>query len=174
MYKNGDYKEYFDVNDMRVFGFFDQYRFLSNFHQCLVKYDGNIWPSSEHAYMVAKCKIISDEPNYLGGDGTYYNHTHHSDIVDMTCSQVKKWGQKVELRDEWEQIKIGVMFQINLDKYIRNLDIREKLLDTGDRFLIEANNWNDPFWGYDVKKKQGENNLGKILMKIRDILKNGK
>ena len=42
------------------------------------------------------------------------------------------------------------------------------LMDTGDAELIEGNNWNDTFWG--VCNNAGENNLGKLLMKIRAAL----
>jgi len=43
------------------------------------------------------------------------------------------------------------------------------LLQTGDEELIEGNKWGDRFWG--VCKGKGKNNLGKILMKIRDVYK---
>ncbi len=34
--------------------------------------------------------------------------------------------------------------------------------------ITEWNNWNDKFWGKDIITKEGENNLGKLLMRIRD------
>lgn len=166
-YKNGDYKRYYTVDENRVFGFFEDYRFLSNFHKCDIHYDGERFPSSEHAYMCAKCKNI-ETVNYE----KHYNGLSVGLIRLMSCSEVKKWGRKVELRDDWEQIKVGVMLQINLDKYIRNIELREKLLATGDKILIESNSWGDSFWGFDVDKNKGENNLGKILMNVRGLLKN--
>jgi hypothetical protein len=39
------------------------------------------------------------------------------------------------------------------------------LLATGDMELIEDNDWDDTYWG--VCNGAGENNLGKLLMKIR-------
>lgn len=39
------------------------------------------------------------------------------------------------------------------------------LINTGDAELIEGNSWGDTFWG--ECNGIGENNLGKILMKIR-------
>ena len=44
------------------------------------------------------------------------------------------------------------------------------LLDTGDKFIEETNWWKDQFWG--VYNGVGENNLGKILMRIREEIKN--
>lgn len=42
------------------------------------------------------------------------------------------------------------------------------LMLTEDWEITEWNNWNDTFWGKDLKTEQGENHLGKILMRIRD------
>jgi predicted NAD-dependent protein-ADP-ribosyltransferase YbiA (DUF1768 family) len=43
--------------------------------------------------------------------------------------------------------------------------MREMLLLTGDCELVEGNTWGDKFWG--VCDGEGENHLGKLLMKIR-------
>jgi len=37
--------------------------------------------------------------------------------------------------------------------------------------LEEGNWWFDLFWGVDIKTREGENNLGKIIMKVRNELK---
>ena len=37
--------------------------------------------------------------------------------------------------------------------------------------LEEGNWWGDIFWGVDKKTGAGENNLGKILMKVREELR---
>jgi len=42
------------------------------------------------------------------------------------------------------------------------------LIATGDTELIEGNDWEDTFWG--VCNGMGENNLGKLLMKVRQSL----
>lgn len=41
-------------------------------------------------------------------------------------------------------------------------------MTTGNAELIEGNTWNDTFWG--VCNGEGENNLGKLLMKVRTNL----
>jgi predicted NAD-dependent protein-ADP-ribosyltransferase YbiA (DUF1768 family) len=51
----------------------------------------------------------------------------------------------------------------------RDIKLREKLIDTGDRQLIEANDWGDTFFG--VCDGVGRNHLGEILMKIRSNIK---
>jgi len=132
-YKNGDYKRYYTVDELRIFGFFEEHRYLSNFHKCPVLWDGHMFPSSEHAYMVAKCRYR----NY-GSSDTHYNDQLASYIKDMSCAQVKKWGQIVYLREDWEDVKNNMMFSILLEKFTRNKDIREKLINTGDKIIIEA------------------------------------
>lgn len=57
------------------------------------------------------------------------------------------------------------MEDIVRDKFTRNEDLKAMLLATGDEGLIEGNWWGDTFWG--ECKGQGENHLGRILMKIR-------
>ena len=41
--------------------------------------------------------------------------------------------------------------------------------DTNNEELIEGNTWNDTYWG--VCNGRGQNHLGKILMKVRSLLK---
>ena len=46
--------------------------------------------------------------------------------------------------------------------------LTRELIATGHLDLIEGNTWNDTFWG--VCDGAGENNLGKLLMKVRASL----
>lgn len=69
----------------------------------------------------------------------------------------------------WENMKQKYMYDICKAKFEQNPDIRQKLLDTGNRHLEECNTWNDRYWG--TVNGKGENNLGKILMRIRDELR---
>ena len=56
-------------------------------------------------------------------------------------------------------------------KFTQNAGLAEQLIATGDRELVEGNNWHDTFWGADGKTGEGENHLGRILMKIRGELR---
>jgi hypothetical protein len=133
--------------------FFGEHRFLSNFWPCTVFYEGDEYPSVEHAYVAAKTtdrevrKQIQEEPK---------------------AGAVKKLGRQITLRTDWEDIKLEVMESLVTQKFTFNTDLREKLLSTGDSELVEGNTWGDTFWG--VCKGEGQNNLGKILMKVRKNL----
>ena len=57
-------------------------------------------------------------------------------------------------------------------KFKQNPGLAEKLLNTGERELVEGNQWGDTFWG--VCSGKGENVLGKILMQVRLEIRNGR
>lgn len=156
-YEKGGYKEIITWDENNIKGFFGEYKYLSNFHKCDVVYLGNRFPSSEHAYMYAKLNKEDQSPELL------------EKVQKMTCKEVKKWGSTVKLRSDWEEIKYLVMFEILMDKFFRNEDLRNQLLLTGNKFLEETNWWGDVIWGVDIQKG-GKNMLGTILMRVRNCL----
>lgn len=83
-----------------------------------------------------------------------------------TPAQAKKLGKTIRVRGDWEQVKLIVMEQCIRDKFTYNSELRKKLLETRGMMLVEGNWWGDRFWG--VCEGEGENHLGKILMKLRD------
>lgn len=50
-------------------------------------------------------------------------------------------------------------------------DLAKILRETGDKFLIEGNDWNDTFWG--ITRGRDKNMLGRILMNIRSKILDG-
>jgi ribA/ribD-fused uncharacterized protein len=91
-------------------------------------------------------------------------------------SDVKKIGKKAKIRSDWNEKKLSFM-EWGIREKFKDLKLAEMLLDTGDLKLIEGNNWHDVFWGKCSCPKcsgSGENHLGKILMKIREELKQQK
>jgi ribA/ribD-fused uncharacterized protein len=127
---------------------------MSNFVECSVDFEGINFPSTEHAYVAAKTldlelrKEISQRTN--------------------TAGQVKRLGRALTLRPDWEEIKIDVMHDLLMQKFARE-PFRSLLLSTKDSYLEETNHWGDVVWG--VCNGVGENNLGKLLMKIRKDLR---
>lgn len=126
------------------------YEFLSNFYPCEVEYQGSYYPSVEHAYQAAK---------------TINSHERELIRTAETPGRAKRLGNKITLRADWETIKCQVMLDLLTQKF-NYADLREKLLDTGNKQLIEGNNWHDYFWG--VCNGKGQNMLGELLMKIRE------
>lgn len=142
-------------------GFFGEYRWLSNYHLCPIKWGVFTFPSTENAYQWLKIDVCALK-------------NVHQDFNDyaalfQTCSpkDAKKYGKVVPLRDDWDLIRYTKMFAVNLVKYMDNPDLAEKLRKTGRAYLEETNTWNDTYWG--VCNGVGENNLGRILMDIRTL-----
>jgi len=75
------------------------------------------------------------------------------------------------VRPDWAQVKITVMREAVLQKFLAHREIREVLLLTRDETIVE-NSPTDYFWGCGADQT-GENHLGKILMSVREQLKAG-
>lgn len=69
------------------------------------------------------------------------------------------------LRSDWEQVKDDIMRKAVLTKFQTHADIRELLLGTGDRPIVE-NAPSDYYWGCGADGT-GNNRLGDILMAVR-------
>lgn len=136
-----------------------EYAFLSNFYECAVAFNGILYMNSEAAFHAQKT----------------LNEAERRKFALLGPSESKKLGRKIQLRDDWEQVKSEVMFEICFAKFSQNEDLKKKLLATGERELVEGNYWHDNCWGNCTCEKcrdiPGENRLGKILMKIREELR---
>lgn len=142
----------YKVTPEGIFGFFEEHRFLSNFEMEPLTVEGITYPSSEHAYMAQKTldrdlqKVVAETP---------------------TCGRVKRLGQSIPLRTDWEFYRVAAMMHVLRIKF-QNPRLRDLLLNTGDKYLEETNWWGDRFWG--VCEGIGLNMLGKCLMLIRSEL----
>jgi len=135
--------------------FSGEYRFLSNFFPTKVNLEGIEFPTLENAYQAAK----------------NFDWERRKMFTTLSAGQAKREGQKTMMRPDWEQVKVLIMTSLVRDKFTRNPELGQRLLETGDAMLIEGNHWGDTFWG--VCKGKGENHLGKVLMKVREELKRG-
>lgn len=143
-----------------------RYAFLSNFYPCEIYYQGITYPSIEHYYVALKCN------NDQMIDGKYYTRGDFRELVSKikTPGNAKKIGRSIVLRKDWDDIKLSVM-ENGLRQKFKYPELREQLLATGEQELVEGNWWHDNFYGQCtcIKcKNLGENNLGKLLMKIRN------
>ena len=94
----------------------------------------------------------------------------------------KALGRKVRGFDteRWMVGSYAYMVAVNYAKYSQNPRLRDKLLATGDKTLVEASP-HDKIWGIgmsennpnclDETKWQGMNLLGKALMQVRKQIK---
>lgn len=68
-------------------------------------------------------------------------------------------------REDWDVVKVGIMRDIIRAKAAQHEYVRRKLLQTGDRELVE-DSWRDDFWGWGPNR-DGQNMLGKLWMEVR-------
>lgn len=129
-------------------------RFLSNFWPCGIWFEGRAFYSVEAAYQSAK----SNDLKYKSDLGF---------TIDPALA--KRKGRKAKLREDWEQVKIPVMLDLLRQKF-NEPRMRASLLSTKSAELIEGNWWGDTFWG--VCNGVGENWLGKLLMQVREEIRN--
>ena len=129
-----------------------EYRFLSNFYPCPIVFEGDLYPSLEHAFQAAK----SLDPN-------------ERKVVRLCAKpgDAKRAGRKVKKREDWDDVRVGVMRELLHQKF-NDPQLRQRLLNTEGAELIEGNDWGDVFWG--VCRGRGLNWLGKLLMEVRSTL----
>lgn len=143
--------------------FSGEWEFFSNFVPCVIHFEGYNYPSVEHAYQAAKT----------------LSHSHRMEICRLYPNQAgkaKRLGRKVPLRSDWEEVKIDIMKRFLMQKFSYE-KFRNKLMESGERELVEGNYWHDNFWGNCIcskcERKFGKNMLGNLLMEVRRILRNG-
>lgn len=136
-----------------------EYAFLSNFTAVNIEYDKVIYPSVENFYVAMK--TLDDEIRVQ--------------ISKMSASEAKKFGKAMKIRPDWDKVKLDVMCWGLCEKF-KQEPFKSKLLATKNENIVEGNYWGDTFWGVDLKQNPnvGENYLGRILMKVREVLKNEK
>lgn len=140
---------------VKIDSFRGDYEFLSNFYESPVTYNGLTFRNSEAAFQAQKCEMPAIKERF----------------VNMSASQAKKYGRQVLLRRDWELVKDDTMYEAVKAKFTQNKGLAEKLLATGNAYLEEGNNWNDTYWG--TVRGVGQNKLGKILMQVREELRQG-
>lgn len=145
------------VKTPEITSFSGKYQFLSNFYPCTIQMnilgETFVFMNAEAAFQAHKC----------------VNPDEIKQFTEMTGKQAKRAGRKVKLRSDWENVKDKIMEDVVNAKFDQNSDLREKLVATNNRPLIEGNTWNDRYWG--VCKGRGQNKLGDILMKCRSNYK---
>lgn len=152
---------------MLIEQFIDEYRWLSNFELVDIEYENIVYPSVEHFYQAMKIntsqmidgkifKTVKEAREYIAS-------IKHPGIV-------KKLSKKFIIREDFDLMKKDIMYYALKIKYNYPL-YKQLLLDTGDVYIQEGNNWNDVYWGVSLETGMGKNILGKMIMNIRKELK---
>jgi ribA/ribD-fused uncharacterized protein len=142
---------------------------LSQWWPCPFTVDGVGYASAEHWMMAGKARLFGDDA------------TLARILTARTPAEAKKLGRQIRDFDQqvWESQRFGLVVDGNLAKFGQHARLREFLLGTGSRVLVEASPY-DRIWGIGVSATDeratdpgrwpGANLLGFALMQARQTL----
>jgi ribA/ribD-fused uncharacterized protein len=139
--------------------FTGEYEFLTNFYNqdSYFVYNNLRWDSAEAAFQAMK---------YDGNN----KQKIHKIFSKLTPSEAKQLGKAIQLRSDWDSVKVSIMEEILKEKFSIP-DLKQLLISTNGKDLVEGNTWHDNFWGNctcdKCKNIEGKNILGKLLKRIR-------
>jgi N-glycosidase YbiA len=133
---------------------------FDNFASFQVDYAGRRWPTSEHAYQAS---------HFFDTDPELVEAIAEARSAHDAYKLAKANGDKAP--ENWDDIKVDVMYGICKEKMLQNPYVLVKLLASGDLDIVEDST-KDAFWGWGPNR-DGRNELGKIWMKLRDQLRSG-
>ncbi len=142
---------------------------LSQWYNCQFTADGIDYHTAEQYMMAQKALLFNDEEIFrrimqANNPGLY-----------------KQLGRQIRNFDEqkWNENKYRIVVEGNTAKFFQNKQLREYLLHTGSRVLVEASPY-DRIWGIGMPKDdpnvenplmwKGINLLGFALMDVREAL----
>lgn len=170
-----------------IVAFKGSFRFLSNFYACGTRFTIEVGEHAiatrattlEHAYQASKCRELADARVILGAS---------------SAAHARRLGRlrATPIRADWDQVRIATMRELIRQKFADGA-MQVLLLATGERELVEGNDWGDRFWGATAAtatertlpqgprdgfvvggvKYIGENWLGRILMERRSAIRAG-
>ena len=155
-----------------VIAFFGRGSPLSNHHPAQFEVEGQKYNCVEQFYYFKMAEMDNDER-------TMYKILAADDPVKQ-----KKIAKKLEKsnkhnNESWQNVAPNIMRQGVAAKFTQNEHLKEYLLSTGDKMLVEANQ-HDKFWaiGQGLRSEnlfrqqfwEGKNFLGKILEQVRSQL----
>jgi N-glycosidase YbiA len=130
----------------------DEYGAFSNFSRHGIEMNGVWWPTVEHYFQAQKFE-----------DAVYQEKIRTADTPKKAADLGR--SRQVPLRSQWEMVKDEIMLQAVRKKFQTHKEIRELLLSTEDKAIVE-NAPGDYYWGCG-KEGTGLNRLGHILQQVR-------
>ena len=148
--------------DKQVFFYEQDFYVLSNFSAFTLYWRDRRFYTSETAYQFEK---------FCGVAGMEAQNVRVGILSATSAHAAFKIAEqnKALQRPDWDAVKVGIMRNILREKAEQHEYVRRKLLETGDRELIE-HSWRDNFWGWGPNR-DGQNMLGKLWMEVRAELR---
>ena len=143
---------------------------LSQWYPSTFIVDGVTYNCAEQYMMAEKARIFG------------YEEIRQQILAEYSQMAMKKLGRKVKNYDDavWKSVRFDVVVKGNLAKFSQNEKLRNFLISTDDKVLVEASP-KDEVWGIGLDehsseasspwKWKGTNLLGFALMEVRDKLR---
>jgi ribA/ribD-fused uncharacterized protein len=132
---------------------------FTNFYPAKITIDGKDYPTSGHYFQSQK--FVPQQPQIAE---EIRNTPTPREALDIARNYENL------IRPDWHQgYNDTIMKKALMAKFIQHNDLKQLLLDTGNKLLVEHTT-NDNYWG-DNGDGTGENKLGKLLMEVRGELR---
>jgi ribA/ribD-fused uncharacterized protein len=145
---------------------------LSQWWPCSFTVDGDRYPTAEHWMMAGKARLFGDDAALVA-----IMAAPSPDAAKALGRRVRGFGEA-----RWAAVRYEIVVRGNLAKFSQHDDLRDFLLSTGQRVLVEASPY-DLIWGIGLDRNhpnarmpsrwRGRNLLGFALMEVRDRLTRG-
>lgn len=145
------------MNEIRFYKEFVELGYLATYSNYGFYKDGVYWKTSEHYYQAQKFFEPDIKEKIINAE------------TPKIASNIGR-DRSLPLRPDWEEVKIGVVYEAVYYKFKQNKDIQDKLLKTGDALIVEAT-VKENYWGCGPNN-DGTNHYGKILVIVRETLRN--
>ena len=139
----------------KIFFYPKEYYIFDNFSSFQVEYNGYTFPTSEHAYQAMK---------FINSNQIIFEEIRSAKSAHDAQKLAMQYKNEVD--KDWAVKKKTIMKDILKHKIDQHFYVLKKLLQSGDREIIE-DSWRDAEWGWG-KNKDGKNLLGKIWMELRE------
>lgn len=146
--------------------------YLSNMYPCRIKLSKEL--QEEYPYLLLNDDVFDSVERayqYIKSNSPEYKNAIKNTTIKGTKIVARDYletNKSVEYISEFHDKKLEIMELLVRLKFSQNPDLLQKLIETNKKLIQENNNWNDTYWG--ISENVGENNLGKILMIVREDL----
>lgn len=143
---------------------------LSQWYESPFKDKGDTFRTAEHFMMFEKARLFGNQK------------IAEQVLATNTPGEAKQLGREVQGFNQktWQEARFEIVVHANLLKFSQNKNLKDFLLSTGERVLVEASPV-DKIWGIGLAadhphaenppKWQGLNLLGYALMEVRQQLR---
>lgn len=146
--------------------FHSEHSFLSNFHPSPISDDNTVYPTAEHCFQAAKCRLANDKEKL------------DQVLNAQTPMEAKRIAEPIPESAEWRHSREAILTGVIDQKFDQNPVLADMLVATGHIKLNEATN--NTYYGVGAtlhsralrdRSYRGINKLGQVLAAKRDSIR---